>query len=360
MTYYSLLKKGTALLHDAGIEDAGTDAWYLMEAVMTLDRTSYLLKKSEEVPAGLAETYLERINERARRIPLQHILGVQEFMGFSFRVSKDVLIPRQETELLVEEALRQARQILQSRQTEPEQRTGLIQGIEPLQRTGLIQGKEPLQGTDPVHGANPRLGTGPVRGMYRVLDLCTGSGCIAVSMDLLLRKEIHSLKESGDFTSWDPAGAGNPEIPESRPGVQICASDISSAALMTARENAGRLGADVAFYESDLFEDIPGKFNMIISNPPYIAAGEIEKLQPEVRCHDPHIALNGGEDGLSFYRRICGEAPGRLLAGGILLLEIGADQAEAVETILTAAGFSGIRILKDLAGRDRIAEARVG
>ncbi len=274
MTYAQALKEGTAFLKGSGILEAETDAWLLLSFVCGIDRTAYYLKMREEMPDSQRLSYEASLKERARRVPLQHITGEQEFMGLRFLVSRDVLIPRQDTEILVEEAI-----------------------------------KRIAPGMD-------------------VLDLCTGSGCIAIS----LKKSV--------------------------PGISIKASDKSGRALRMAQKNAKLNQADVAFVESDLFRAITGTFDMIVSNPPYIPTGEILRLMPEVRDHEPALALDGSEDGLSFYRNMIRDARGYLRKGGFLLLEIGSEQGKDVSALLCGHGYRETAIIKDLAGLDRVAVGR--
>ncbi len=274
MTYAQALKEGTAFLKGSGILEAETDAWLLLSFVCGIDRTAYYLKMREEMPDSQRLSYEASLKERARRVPLQHITGEQEFMGLRFLVSRDVLIPRQDTEILVEEAI-----------------------------------KRIAPGMD-------------------VLDLCTGSGCIAIS----LKKSV--------------------------PGISIKASDKSGRALRMAQKNAKLNQADVAFVESDLFRAITGTFDMIVSNPPYIPTGEILRLMPEVRDHEPVLALDGSEDGLSFYRNMIRDARGYLRKGGFLLLEIGSEQGKDVSALLCGHGYRETAIIKDLAGLDRVAVGR--
>ena len=226
------------------------------------------------MPKEQAESYREVILRRAGHIPLQHITGEQEFMGYSFLVNPDVLIPRQDTETLTEEALKF---------TEP--------------------------------------------GM-KVLDMCTGSGCILIS----LMKKCNGLTGTG--------------------------CDISEKALKTARENGRRLQVEASWIQSDLFEQISERFDLIVSNPPYIRTGVIEELQEEVRLHDPWIALDGKKDGLYFYRRIIAESTGYIRDNGALMFEIGHDQAEDVVRLMEEAGYTQIRVKKDLAGLDRVVTGR--
>ena len=274
LTLQMIYKEGAETLEHAGIPDAKLDAWYLLEYVTGISRASYFGDPKREVPKEQAESYREVILRRAGHIPLQHITGEQEFMGYSFLVNPDVLIPRQDTETLTEEALKF---------TEP--------------------------------------------GM-KVLDLCTGSGCILIS----LMKKCHGLTGTG--------------------------CDISEKALKMARENGRRLQVEASWIQSDLFEQISERFDLIVSNPPYIRTGVIEELQEEVRLHDPWIALDGKKDGLYFYRRIIAESTGYIRDNGALMFEIGHDQAEDVVRLMEEAGYTQIRVKKDLAGLDRVVTGR--
>lgn len=220
---------------------------------------------------------------------------------------------------------------------------------EPVQ---YIQGTAPFMGYDFLVNENvliPRMDTEvlaeeavnlakrfcidrPRKTAIDVLDMCTGSGCIIESLYKLLMEQGFMIH-----------GA---------------ASDISPEALWVARENAKRLGADIEFFQGDLFENVTGKYELILSNPPYIRSGVIAGLEPEVKDHEPLLALDGMEDGLHFYRRIIAGAGEYLEEGGYLLLEIGYDQGLEVSRLLKAAGYEEVRIIKDLAGLDRVAEAR--
>lgn len=263
------LRMGEEWLAESGVPEAKANAWYLFAYCFDLDRSRFFLCRDERADAVCQKRYESALALRASRIPLEHIIHTAEFMGFSFYVDEHVLIPRQDTECLVEEVLR------------------------------FSPGK-------------------------RVLDLCTGSGCIGISLSLL-----------GDCGS-------------------VLASDISPEALAVARRNALEHRAAISFVESDLFRQISGTFDLIVSNPPYIPTGEIDALMPEVRDHDPRSALDGEADGLGFYRRIAAGAPEHLVPGGMLCLEIGCSQGEDVKRLLGSAGFTGIRVKKDLAGLDRI------
>lgn len=273
MTYREALNLGERILAERGIADAKTDAWLLLSAACRMERSFYYLHMEEEVPQDEFDEYEIALKKRAEHVPLQYIVGETEFMGLKFKVNSSVLIPRQDTETLVEEALK------------------------------VVQ-----------------------PGM-KVLDLCTGSGCIIISI-------LHSV-----------------------PGVDGCATDISKQALNVARENAKLSGVQVMFEQSDLFDRVAGVYDVIVSNPPYIASAEILKLMPEVRLFEPPEALDGKEDGLFFYREIALGAKDYLTPGGRLLLEIGYDQGAAVSSLLADAGFTEVRVIKDLAHNDRVVSA---
>lgn len=269
ITIEQLKKQGSDRLRDAGIAEADLDAAYLLEYVLHIDRMAFLMDKEKEVSSEDASRYMEQIEVRAKHIPLQHITGEQEFMGYSFFVNEHVLIPRQDTEVLVEQVAK------------------------------LADGK-------------------------RVLDVCTGSGCIILSLDQLcnLTKAV---------------------------GV-----DLSTEALKVARANGMRLDSSVEWIESDLFANVTGTFDIIVSNPPYIETKVIDGLMEEVRCHEPMMALDGGEDGLYFYRKIVEESPKYLTNNGYLCFEIGYNQGEEVKALMEHAGFQECQVIKDLAGLNRV------
>lgn len=271
MTYRQLYEYGVEKLVEAGIDEAKLDARLLLEYICHTDRNTLLVHGDIERNEMEEQFYRMCIEKRATRIPLQHITGEQEFMGLTFRVNQHTLIPRQDTETLVEEGMRH-----------------MYDGM-------------------------------------RILDMCTGSGCILLSL----------LKYSNECEGM---------------GV-----DISEEALKVARENAQRLGLKAEFVQGDLFEPVPEKkFDMIVSNPPYIETAVIETLMPEVRDHEPMQALDGMEDGLFFYRKIVEKAPGFLTKGGWLLFEIGHNQGEAVSKLMTVQGFKEVEVVKDYTGLDRV------
>ncbi len=303
MTYEKVLAEGERLLLAGGVEEGRLDAWYLFSHCFSMDRGAYLVKAGNRLlqeDRKAEATFWRLIEKRRQRIPLQQLLGSQEFMGFEFFVNEHVLVPRQDTETLVETVLSGEKM--------------------------RVMEKHP----------------------YKVLDLCTGSGCIGLSLALCFQ-ERPAVKQ-------DAGGGKGCRLPD----MEIVLSDISEEALQVAEENIGRLQCKTVCraVQSDLFEAFEGtRFDCIVSNPPYIPSGEIEGLSPEVKDHEPRLALDGSPDGLEFYRRIGAEASEYLVAGGRLYLEIGWDQGAAVPEILYTAGFTGIEVLQDLAGKNRVVKA---
>lgn len=306
--------QGRERLRQAGVPEADLDAWYLLEYVTGISRASYLMEPDREMTEQQSLRYEECISKREQRVPLQHITGEQEFMGLTFRVDENVLIPRQDTEILVEQAL----EILKK-------------------------------------GQLPRSG-----GKLHILDLCTGSGCILLSVLHYADKCDTGRYNAGQCgPGMHDAGKHDAGDPADMPGdIEGTGADISEKALSIAGQNADALGIRAGFIHGDLFENIRGKYGMILSNPPYIRSAEIDALQEEVRLHDPREALDGREDGLYFYRRITDEAREHLLPGGWLIFEIGYDQAEDVSGLMRSAGYAEVRVKKDLAGLDRVVYGR--
>ncbi len=270
MEYKKLFEWGQAKLQNAGIKEATLDARLLLEFVCGTDRNTLLVHGERPVAEEEQRRYEEYIGKRESRIPLQYITGEQEFMGLPFMVNENVLIPRQDTETLTEEALRN------------------------------------------------------LHDRMSVLDMCTGSGCILLSL----------LNYTNDCV-----------------GVGV---DISEKALAVAEENNRRLGKNAVFLQSNLFENVEGKFDVIVSNPPYIPSEVIPTLMEEVKTYEPMSALDGKEDGLYFYREIVKKAGEHLNRGGRLLFEIGCEQAEDVSKLLVDAGYKDVQVIKDLAGLDRV------
>ncbi len=278
-TYRELYEEGRRILEQAGLPDAALDARFLLEEVCGTNLQTLLVFPEKKVTEEEVNQYRAFIQRRKDREPTAMILGEWDFMGLTFRLNKSTLIPEQDTEVLVETAL------------------------EELKRRGL--GEAPL----------------------RILDLCTGSGCILLSL-------LHELRNAG--------GLG---------------TDLSEEALEAARENAVRLGLQerAAFRQGDLWEPVGDeRFDLIVSNPPYVPTEVIPTLEPEVRCGEPYAALDGGEDGLVFYRRIMREAAGHLKPSGIIIVESGFDEAPQIAALMQEQKLRGIRTVKDYGGLDRV------
>lgn len=274
MTYREAVEFGTKCLTDAGVPDAALDAWYLLQMVCRIERSYYYVHGEEDITQDAQKEYEIAVQKRAEHIPLQYIVGEQEFMGLRFKVNSNVLIPRQDTETLVEQVLK-------------------------IVKPGM-----------------------------KVLDLCTGSGCVLISV----------LKNAPELT-----GMG---------------SDISKTALLVAKENAKLHEVDAEWVRSDLFDNITETFDVVMANPPYIPTGEILSLMPEVRDFEPENALDGGADGLDFYRKIAGQVKDYLNPGGYVYMEIGYDQGEAVSELMRNAGFTEVEVIKDLAQNDRVVKGK--
>lgn len=270
MTYREAMKLSEEKLMKSSIADAKNDAWLLLAMACRIDHTYYYVHMDEEMDEEQYHSYEVLIDKRCERVPLQYITGEQEFMGIPFHVNSSVLIPRQDTETLVEEALK-------------------------------------------------RLKPG-----QRVLDLCTGSGCVLISI----------MKNCPNIEGWG--------------------YDISKQALAVAKDNARINDVQAIFEKSDLYENVMDRFDMIVSNPPYIPTETILTLMPEVCEFEPMIALDGKEDGLYFYRKIIAGAKDYLHPGGKLLLEIGHDQGAAVSKMMHYAGFTDVQVIQDLARNDRV------
>ncbi len=273
-TLKELLDSGILYLTGKGIEEAATDAWLLLEEVFQISRSWYFAHSDTEAEEQKARRYESLLEQRGQRIPLQHLTGKTWFYGLPFTVNEHVLIPRQDTEILVEEALKRA-------------------------KSGM-----------------------------KILDMCTGSGCILLS------------------------------VLSNCPSVMGTGVDLSEKALETARKNAADLKIKAEFLHSDLFKQVEGSFDLILSNPPYIRTDVIPTLMPEVRDHEPWMALDGKEDGLYFYRKILEQAGVYLIPGGWLCFEIGYDQGEDLRALMQRQGLEQIEIVKDLAGLDRVAVGR--
>lgn len=280
MNYSELFDYAKNYLIENDVADYNSDSYLLLEYVFGISKTDFFLKKNENVDDVKLEEFKDYLKQRASGKPLQYITGTQDFMGLTFKVNENVLIPRYDTEILVDTALKVLKTYDKS--------------------------------------------------SISVCDMCTGSGCIGIS--------IVKLGNISDVTCVD----------------------ISKAALEVAKENANINDANnIHFVNSDLFEAFDEgenavKFDFIISNPPYIRSDEIEGLMREVRLHEPRLALDGDDNGLKFYNIITKEAAKRLYDGGWLLYEIGCDQGISVSELMKESGFTEVKVIKDLAGLDRV------
>ncbi len=275
MIYQEAMEWGSRVLGQAGVLEAKLDAWLLLETVCKINRTFYYSHMKEAMTLEQQSEYEIAVRKRAERIPLQYITGEQEFMGLNFKVNSNVLVPRQDTETLVEEALK-------------------------ICQPGM-----------------------------KILDLGTGSGCIVIS----LMKNAHGMTATG--------------------------SDISKQALLVAKENARLHEVEIECVRSNLYENISGRFDLIVSNPPYIPQADILGLMPEVRDFEPVGALDGGADGLDFYRQIIAQGKDYLNKDGYLYLEIGYDQGPAVTNMMCAAGYREVAVIRDLAHQERVVKGRI-
>lgn len=285
MTLEQLLEFGKKRLQEENVPEPDWNAWYLLQDVLKMQgqefrRSDFFMRREEEIATGTKDQYDIRLERRCRRVPLEYITGSTEFMGLKFEVNPDVLIPRQDTEVLVEQVLT------------------------------CCNNKS-------------------------VLDLCTGSGCIGLSLAVL----------------------GNP--------LYVVLSDVSKGACKIAEINREwmkkqeGLQVPVEIVCGDLWESVAGSFDVIVSNPPYIETEVIPSLMPEVRSHEPVLALDGGRDGMFFYRNIVEGAEQHLNPGGMLCFEIGYNQGERVRDLMREHGFEKVEIKKDLAGLDRVVSGRL-
>ncbi len=282
MKLCELLKMGQDRLEKSDVPDADIDAGILWQHLSSMNRMDMIMAREDSVDDDKAEDYMKLIEKRRTRIPLQYITGEQNFMGYDFDTAEDVLIPRMDTETLVETALK------------------------------LVK--------DAEHNVD-------------VLDMCCGSGCIGVSFGL-----------------WNKNS-------------RIVLADVSEAAIGLTRRNVAKLCAGDDRFEvvrTDLFEQISGNYDLILSNPPYIRSDVIETLMPEVRDHEPHLALDGTADGLYFYRIIADKAREYIKDEGYVVFEIGNDQAEDVQYLLVDSGYDDIHVVQDLSGNDRVVYGRYG
>ena len=344
-----VLNYGKKILKNAGIVEADLDAWYLFEQIFGISRAQYFMCARENIAGSTAQkmtaqeqtgnslesknaldcvelwlkeklsAYENTLEKRASRIPLQQILGQQEFMGLTFFVNEHVLIPRQDTETLVELVLNE-------------------------QKDKNVS----------------------------ILDMCTGSGCIAVSLKKLggytcvegadISEEALKVAKRNSEEILENSDVNNDAVSSRTEQIQNCTNltnnqnkqDNSEDSMVSEVRTVPQTG--VTFRRSDMFSAFPEteRFNVIVSNPPYIPSAVIEELEPEVRDHEPRGALDGTADGLYFYRILAEECAKHLTPGGRVYFEIGYDQGAAVKELLDIHGFKDTRVIQDLAGKDRV------
>ena len=344
-----VLNYGKKILKNAGIVEADLDAWYLFEQIFGISRAQYFMCARENIAGSTAQkmtaqeqtgnslesknaldcvelwlkekmsAYENTLEKRASRIPLQQILGQQEFMGLTFFVNEHVLIPRQDTETLVELVLNE-------------------------QKDKNIS----------------------------ILDMCTGSGCIAVSLKKLggyacvegadISEEALKVAKRNSEEILENSDVNNDAVSSRTEQIQNCTNltnnqnkqDNSEEHMVSEVRTVPQTG--VIFRRSDMFSAFPEteRFNVIVSNPPYIPSAVIEELEPEVRDHEPRGALDGTADGLYFYRILAEECAKHLTPGGHVYFEIGYDQGAAVKELLDIHGFKDTRVIQDLTGKDRV------
>lgn len=282
-TIASVLRWATDDFRARGLDSPRLDAELLLGKVLSLDRIRLIVESQRTLSPDELSAYRALIVRRRRAEPVAYIVGVREFFGMPFRVDASVLVPRPETELLVEVALAR---------------------------------------TEPSH-------------LYgEALDLCTGSGCVAIAFG------------------------------KKRPTWRVLGVDVSKDAASVATDNAERLGAtwNTSFLVSDLDASVPAesRFDLITANPPYIPTAELATLDRDVRDHEPRLALDGGPDGLDLVRRVIAAARARLRPGGVVALEVGQGQAAALGPLLDASGFTRVEVARDTAGIDRVVSAELG
>ena len=290
MNYLEIYKEGESRLKKCEIREAGLDARLLLEFVCHTNRNTLLAHPEREVSIEEENSYFELIARREKREPLQYITGEQDFMGLPFKTGRDTLIPRQDTETLVEEALKE-----------------LHDGME-------------------------------------ILDLCCGTGCILLSL-LWYSNDCKGTGTDIDANAIALAKENHTALCERKQAESGAAGSTDNSVL------------DAEFFVSDLFEKVTGKYDIIVSNPPYIPAEIVDTLDPEVKDYEPRKALDGGADGLDFYRILARESKEYLKRGGLVFWEIGYDQGETVSNLLQDEGYKNVEVIKDLAGLNRVVKA---
>ena len=324
------------------IDDSSIIARELLCFIMHVDKTQLIIHEYDEIENNILQEFSKEIENIINGKPIQYITHNQEFMGLDFYVDENVLIPQPDTEILVEEVLKIAKNLKKS-----SVHNVTIKFAKPTEKrkelADEIADKKNMSKFEKNNDDDK----------IKILDLCTGSGAIAISLDKILNK--NSEEDNTEKLKEEYCNCNKKETKDQKCGKAIVwASDISQKALEVAEKNNKSNGSNVKFILSDLFENIEeNKFDIIVSNPPYIRTNVIKELSKQVK-HEPQIALDGGEDGLDFYRNIINEALKYLKPNGYLCLEIGFDQKEAVINILkNTEKYCNIKAVKDLSGNDR-------
>lgn len=378
MKYSEARRNATDILLGAGIEEAEVDAEYLLQHASGLERSELFIRWNEEIPDDIERKYADLIERRRSHEPLQYIIGNQDFMGYTFMVTPDVLIPRFDTEILAELAIKRATDDI----------LGTFNIVSnPSIKDTFSERKDSGSNDVNIYSDNSSKTDG--HGLYKILDLCTGSGCVATSVGLGSAERVdHAVRKQTGENGNVSLSSGRCLIDElyckarERIKIDVTGADISPAAVVLAKKNwqfnihdnydqprldecdpagnnnerAFNISVEAGFVESDLFGSIEGKFHLITANPPYIVRDEIKTLMPEITEHEPHLALDGGEDGMDFYRKIVREAPAYLYPGGRLMMEFDDLEAEPVAEMMKTAGFTDIEVHRDLAGLRRVIE----
>lgn len=376
MKYSEARRKATDILLGAGIEEAEVDAEYLLQHASGLERSELFIRWNEEIPDDIERKYADLIERRRSHEPLQYIIGNQDFMGYTFMVTPDVLIPRFDTEILAEHAIKRA--------TEDILRRDFPESKDNTSDIGSIAGEDNVSNTIRNSYSNSNniinIDSKNINNLentetYKILDLCTGSGCVATSVGLGLAERLsRSVRKQSikiDVTGADISPAAIDLAKKNwqlnfHDNLNVIGINENNNGRNTRENNIGgsndtdnnvrTINTTAIFIESDLFSSVNGKFHLITANPPYIVRNEIETLMPEITEHEPHLALDGGEDGMDFYRKIVREAPAYLYPGGRLMMEFDDLEAEPVAEMMKITGFTEIEIHRDLAGLRRVIE----
>lgn len=376
MKYSEARRNATDILLGAGIEEAEVDAEYLLQHASGLERSELFIRWNEEIPDDIERKYADLIERRRSHEPLQYIIGNQDFMGYTFMVTPDVLIPRFDTEILAEHAIKRATEdILRRDFPESKDNTSDIGSIAGEDNVSNAIRNSYSNSNNIINIDSKNINNLENTETYKILDLCTGSGCVATSVGLGLAERLsRSVRKQSikiDVTGADISPAAIDLAKKNwqlnfHDNLNVIGINENNNGRNTRENNIGgsndtdnnvrTINTTAIFIESDLFSSVNGKFHLITANPPYIVRNEIETLMPEITEHEPHLALDGGEDGMDFYRKIVREAPAYLYPGGRLMMEFDDLEAEPVAEMMKSTGFTEIEVHRDLAGLRRVIE----